>query len=225
MRLDRISNKRTRRQLCERVVGASQSGTQLNEESLHTFMCETEAIINSHPLTTYNLASQPNEIEPLTPNHMLTTKSRVLLPPPGEFQKADVYLVKRWRRVQYLVYQFWSRWRKEYFNSLQPRQKWTRPRRNMQPGDLVLVSEENIPRNCWSLAQVEGLEAYSDQDGLVRKVKIVVSNSSLNPRGERVRSKTTLERPVQKLVLLMKGQKGENNGDSDEEDSPTESYN
>ena len=200
----------------------SQSGTQLNEESLHTFMCETEAIINSRPLTTYNLAS-PNEIEPLTPNHLLTTKSHVLLPPPGEFQKVDVYLVKRWRRVQYLVNQFWSRWRREYLNSLQPRQKWTRQRRNMQPGDLVLVSEENIPRNCWRLARVE--EAYSDQDGLVRKVKIVVSDSSLNPRGERVRSKTTLERPVQKLVLLMKGQKGENNGDSDEEDSPTESHN
>ena len=197
----------------------NQSGTQLNEESLHTFMCETEAIINSRPLTTYNLAS-PSEIEPLTPNHLLTTKSRVLLPPPGEFQKADVYWVKGWRRVQYLVNQFWSRWRKEYLNSLQPRQKWTRPRRNMRPGDLVLVSEENVPRNCWRLARVE--EVHTDQDGLVRKVKIVVSDSSLNHKGERVRSKTTLERPVQMLVLLMKS---ENDGDKDEEDSPTESHN
>ncbi len=80
-------------------------GTQLDEESLRTFMCETESIVNSLPLTTDNLTS-PNGMEPLTPNHLLTMKSRVLLPPPGEFQREDIYLVKRWRRVQYLVNQF-----------------------------------------------------------------------------------------------------------------------
>ena len=57
-------------------------GTQLDEESLGTFMCETESIVNSRPLTTDNLTS-PDGMEPLTPNHLLTMKSRVLLPPPG----------------------------------------------------------------------------------------------------------------------------------------------
>ncbi len=71
-----------------------QAGTQLDEETLQTILYETEAIVNSRPLTTDNLSS-PTEAEPLTPNHMLTMKSRILLTPPGEFQKADLYIVKR----------------------------------------------------------------------------------------------------------------------------------
>lgn len=105
----------------------NQSGTRLNEESLPNFG-ETEAIVNSSPLTTYNHTS-PNKSEPLTPNHLLTSKSCVLLSPPGGFQQADVYLVKHWRQVQYLVNQFWFRWHKEFLSSLQARQKWTRPHR------------------------------------------------------------------------------------------------
>ena len=136
----------------------NQSGTQLNEESLHTFMCETEAIVNNSPLTTYNHTS-PNKSEPLTPNHLLTSKSCVLLPAPGGFQQADVYLVEHWRQVQYLVNQFWFRWRTEFLSSLQARQKWTRPHRNMRAGDLVLLSDENVPQNYWRLARVE--EAYT----------------------------------------------------------------
>ena len=51
-------------------------------------MCEVEAIVNSRPLTT--VSGEPDDLEPLTPNHILTTKSTVILPPPGQFQKNDV---------------------------------------------------------------------------------------------------------------------------------------
>ena len=176
-----------------------QAGTQLDEESLSTFMCETEAIVNSRPLTVDNISS-PTEAEPLTPNHLLTMKSRVLLPQPGEFQKADLYLVKRWRRVQYMVNQFWSRWRKEFLYTLQQRQKWNKPRRNMRTGDIVLIKEDNVPRNLWRKACVE--EAHTDDDGLVRKVKVTVADPSLDRQGKRVRVSSTLERPIHKLILL-----------------------
>ena len=178
-------------------------GTQLDEESLRTFMCETESIVNSRPLTTDNLTS-PNGMEPLTPNHLLTMKSRVLLPPPDEFQREDIYLVKRWRRVQYLVNQFWLRWRKEFLLSLQRRQKWVNPQRNMQVGDIVLIREDNVPRNCWRTARID--EVYASDDGLVRKVKIVVSDPSLTKEGKRFRAMTILERPIQKFVLLLKSE-------------------
>ena len=72
-------------------------GHCLNEESFRTLMCEVEAIINSRPLTT--VSGEPDDLEPLTPNHILTTKSTVVLPPPGNFQKNDVYMRRRWRRV------------------------------------------------------------------------------------------------------------------------------
>lgn len=75
------------------------SGTQLDDESLRTLMCEAEAIVNSRPLTV-NQLSDPNSHGPLTPNHLLTLKSKVVLSPPGAFQSAKVYSRKRWRRVQ-----------------------------------------------------------------------------------------------------------------------------
>ena len=94
-----------------------QHGSQLDDESLRTLLCEVMSILNSRPLTTDNL-NDPSSLEPLTPNHILMMKSNVVLPPPGEFQRADLYSRKRWRRVQYLVNQFWLRWRKEYLQSL-----------------------------------------------------------------------------------------------------------
>ena len=45
---------------------------RLNDESLHTFMCEVEFIINSRPLT--KSSNNPNDFEALTPNHLLLMK-------------------------------------------------------------------------------------------------------------------------------------------------------
>ena len=48
-----------------------QCGSQLNDESLQTFMTGVEAVVNSRPLTVENLTS-PDALEPITPNHLLT---------------------------------------------------------------------------------------------------------------------------------------------------------
>ena len=50
-----------------------------DEESLATLMCEVENIMNSQPITT--VSSDPNDNEPLTPNHLLLLISEVALPP------------------------------------------------------------------------------------------------------------------------------------------------
>ncbi|PFX24881.1 hypothetical protein AWC38_SpisGene10528 [Stylophora pistillata] len=61
------------------------NGKQLDDESLRTLMCEAEAIVNSRPLTVNQLAD-PDSPSPLTPNHLLTMKSKVVFAPPGAFQ-------------------------------------------------------------------------------------------------------------------------------------------
>ena len=100
-------------------------GHTLDNESFRTLLTEVECIINSRPLTVPS--SDPEDLDPLTPNHILTMKSRVVMPPPGNFQKANLYLRKRWKCVQYLSNVLWSRWRKEYIQNLQQRVKWNRP--------------------------------------------------------------------------------------------------
>ena len=54
------------------------------------------AIINARPLTTTNL-SDSEAPEPLTPNHLLTAKAKVVLPRPGALQREDLYSRKWWR--------------------------------------------------------------------------------------------------------------------------------
>ena len=159
---------------------------KLDEETLRTFLAEAEGIVNSRPLTIENL--QDPDSAPLTPNQILTMKSRFVLPPPGVFQHADVYCRKRWRITQHLANCFWSRWRKEYLQLLQPRQKWTEERRNLQVNDVVLLKEEGVVRGHWPMGRVT--EVHPSEDGLVRSVSIQVNG-------------TTAKRPITKVVLLV----------------------
>ena len=176
------------------------NGHQMNDEALRTFMCEAEAVVNSRPLTAEGTTSA-DTAEPLTPNHFLTMKTKVVLPPPGKFTSSDLYSRKWWRRVQHLTNEFWSRWKKEFLLSLQTRQKWTRPRKNLQVNDLVIVKDDDTPRNQWKMGRV--IEAQPDQDGLVRKVTLDVGSPSLTLEGKRNQPLSTLVRPIHKLVLLM----------------------
>ncbi|XP_053395546.1 uncharacterized protein LOC128555836 [Mercenaria mercenaria] len=178
-----------------------QHGQQLDDESLRTFMCEVSSIINSRPLSAQNL-NDAKSVEPLTPNHLLMMKSKLVLPPPGYFQKGDLYCRRRWGRIQYLANEFWSRWRKEYVQNLQVRQKWIRPVSNCCIGDIVLIVDECLPRNQWRMGRITEVTICTDDDGLVRKVKLLIGTKVLDSKGCRKESVTYLERSIHKLVLL-----------------------
>ena len=179
-----------------------QSASRLDTSSLRTFMYEAMAIVNSRPLTV-ECINDPAGPEPLTPNHILTMKSAIILPPPGQFVKEDLYLQKRWKRVQYLANIFWTRWRKEYLLNLQQRNKWNKTRRNARINDIVLLQEDCVPRNQWKLAKV--VEVTPGADGRVRKVKLLVSDSAKDSKGTRS-VRTVLERPIHKTILLLEAE-------------------
>jgi hypothetical protein len=165
----------------------------LNDESFRTLLAEAECIVNSRPLTTESL-HDPTSM-PLSPNSILTMKNKIVLPPPGIFQKEDMYCRKRWRQVQHLANEFWSRWKKEYIQSLQERQKWNHKIDNMQIGDIVLVKDENLPRNQWPLGRI--VKVFPDEnDNLIRNVQLYIPTS-----------KSELKRPIHKLCLLVEAEK------------------
>lgn len=137
----------------------------------------------------------------LTPQHILTLKSKVLMPPPGVFQRADQYLAKRWRRVQSIANEFWHKWKREYVASLRCRQKWFGVKRDIKIHDIVLISDPNSPRNAWKLGRVD--KVFPSDDQLVRKVKVLVGTRELDAHGKRVASVAYVERPIHKLVLLV----------------------
>lgn len=156
----------------------------LDDDGLHTVFCEAEAILNDRPLT--KLSDDPNDLESLTPNHLLLLKGKPALPP-GLFKPHDLYVRRRWRQVQYISDLFWKRWVREYLPLLQERQRWNDKKRSLKTGDIVVVMDASAPRGSWPLARV--LEVFPDKQGLVRSVKLQTKSN-------------IIERPVTKLCLV-----------------------
>ena len=168
-----------------KVLNSTLNVQSLDEEGLHTVLCEAEAILNSRPIT--KASTDPNDLETLTPNHLLLLKTTPSLPP-GHFQKEDLYARRRWRQVQYMSDLFWKRWIKEYLPQLQERQKWSNIRRNFTPEDIVIIVDDSAPRNSWLTGRI--VETIMDKKGLVRQL--------------RIKSKTGfLTRPINKVCLLL----------------------
>ena len=68
-------------------------GTSLNGEAGTTLMTEVEAVLNFRPLMT-ELLSDGNSLNLISPSNILTMKTKVVMPPPGEFGRADIYCHK-----------------------------------------------------------------------------------------------------------------------------------
>ena len=173
---------------------------QLDDGSLRTLFYEAAYIVNSRPLSPVNL-DDPLSEPPITPNHLLHSKSSLVMDPPGKFVKEDLYGRKKWRRVQYMLEQFWSRWRKEYLSNLQVRKKWNRTRRNIKIGDIVLLKETEESRLDWPMGIVT--KAIPDDDGHVRKITVRLGNKQLDHAGKGQKRLSELNRPIQKVVLLL----------------------
>ena len=151
----------------------------VDDEGLQTLLCEVEALLNGK-----KVSDGARHLHALSPNHLLLTQSNQPLPP-EVFHKCSK---RRWRQVQYLVDIFWKRWIREYIPILQKRQKWLQPKRNVAVGDLVLLTDSSMPRNMWLMGKV--VKIVPDKRGLVRRVQVRTKSS-------------VLERPIDKLVLLL----------------------
>jgi hypothetical protein len=137
----------------------------VNEEVLYTVFTEAERIANSRPLTRNPVSV--NDDEPLTPNHFLNVRPAMNLPP-EIISENDRYSRKKWRQAQLFANHYRKRWLREYLPSLQERGKWNQPQRNVQANDLVLIADDNVPRNTWPMGRI--VDVFPGNDGLVRTV-------------------------------------------------------
>ena len=160
----------------------------LDDEMLQTAFCEVETILNDRPITT--ASGDPNDLEPLTPNHLLQLNSKPLLPP-GLFKNDDLYARKRWKQVQYLANLFWKRWTTEYLTLMQERQKWAHIKRNFKENDIVVIVDPTAPRNSWPMGRV--MKTLPGDKGLVRSVLVKTKAN-------------TLLRPIDKLCLVLESE-------------------
>ena len=125
--------------------------------------CKVKATLNNRPITT--VSSDPRDLNPLTPNHVLLIRSTGNMPMSVQDENP---LKKRWRQVEYLTNIFWKRWTTEYITHLQLRTKWKKDSENLKIGDVVLFRDSSVPRNEWLLGRV--IKTLKGKDGKVRNV-------------------------------------------------------
>ena len=93
------------------------------------------------------------DFEVLTPNHFLfgTNVTNYAL---GLFNPRGINYRKKWRAVQTALNMFWTRWLREYLQSLTDRKKWTTNSRDLEIGDLVILVSKNPVRSAWATGRV-----------------------------------------------------------------------
>jgi hypothetical protein len=147
-----------------RVVG----NANLTFEEMYTTLTMVEACLNSRPLTF--LSTDPNDPQPLTPGHFLIGEALTSLPD-VDLTSLPMNRLSRWQRCQQIAQHFWGRWSKEYLSQLQQRQKWTVSSIPIQPGQVVLIREDNLPPLKWVTAVVENIHPGADGRTRVATVK------------------------------------------------------
>lgn len=175
----------------ERAVGSVKyhlrrtlKDTKLNARQFDHVLKQIEACLNSRPL--WAVSAESDDIEVLTPSHFFNFEAINTLPRP------DVSHIKMNRLDQYqylyrLYCDFWKAWSHEYLHQLQPRTKWQKECKNAAIGQIVLISEDNMPPSRWAIGKI--VAVHPAKDGLIRTVEVKCG-------------KTILRRPIHKLALL-----------------------
>ena len=156
-------------QTAKRTLSIALGSKRMSLDVFRTILVETEAILNSGPLTI--VADLPENEIPLTPNHFLINKPFNSLPP-EMFDSQEPASFKSWKNVQQLVNHFWKRLVKEYLPTLLKSTKWSDSDQTpLRANDFVWILKDMTPRGIWPLGRV--LEVvYPGRDGQHRVVKV-----------------------------------------------------
>ena len=187
----------------KRIVGQQ----RLDFEELSTVAAQVESFLNARPLGT--ITSHDSEgLMCLTPGHFLMGRSSESYPETEI--GVSIPLCKRWNLCQAIIQQFWKRWAAEYLQQLQASSKWHRTQPNLQPGDLVTMTDGNKFHSHWTMAKV--IKTYPGQDSLVRAVDVQVetliqssATTTITPlSAAKLKTRTSIfRRPISKLALLL----------------------
>ena len=141
-----------------------------------------EVALNNRPLT---YLEDDIQLPVLTPNSLLQINP-TYIPEEAHHHIPENGLRKRVKFLQRCKQKIWNRWSREYVRSLRERHGQMRGKNTVHPkiGEIVIVREENQPRNKWKIVVVTRLIKGAARGAVVRTTK------------------GTLERAVQHLFPL-----------------------
>ena len=159
----------------------------LSFEELSCVLTELEGSVNDRPLS--YVPGELNQLEPLTPNHLLCGRKHRIFPKetvdwkdvesdPNYEQK--ILVEKRYMHVSHVCDNLWKRWEREYLASLRETHN-TGVEHSAWPsiGEIVLVKDEG-PRSKWKLGQVIELHVGKDKIARVATIR-TVQNQLVRP--------------------------------------------
>ena len=153
---------------CKKAMYAVLGNRSITEDVLSTTMCLVEQTLNARPLTP--VSSDVNDLESITPNHLLLGNKNVCLP---YLPCAEEFVNHRklFRQTQAYSDLIWDRFRKEYLPILNSRQKWNcESNRILNKGDLVWLVEDSDKRGYYKLGRV--IETMEGSDRTIRSATI-----------------------------------------------------
>ena len=136
----------------KRILEYSIKNKRLTHGELQTYLFQVADIMNSRPI-----GKRPNvdplDGGPVTPNHLLlgraTSESAV-----GDFD-VSMKITQRTEMISELLSAWWKKWYAQAFSSLVPAYRWQQKHREVQPGDVVLMYDDNDLKGHYQLARVK----------------------------------------------------------------------
>ncbi|GFX32615.1 integrase catalytic domain-containing protein [Trichonephila clavipes] len=125
--------------------------SKITFEEFETIIIQIEGILNSRPLVP--LSDNINEYEVLTPGHLIIGRPISAIPEPAILDISDNRL-SRWQYTTKCVQTLWKRWKNDYLNHLQQRNKWQFEKNNVAVGCLVLLKQNDLPPCKWAMARI-----------------------------------------------------------------------
>ncbi|GFX49470.1 integrase catalytic domain-containing protein [Trichonephila clavipes] len=148
--------------------------SKITFEEFETIIIQIEGIFNSCPLVP--LSDNINEYEVLNPGNFIIGRPISAIPEPAILDISDNRL-SRWQYTTKCVQTLWKRWKNDYLNHLQQRNKWQFEKNNVAIGYLVLLKENDLPPCKWAMARI--LEVIYGNDGKIRVVKLKTATGVL----------------------------------------------
>ncbi|KAL7724946.1 hypothetical protein ACLKA6_002310 [Drosophila palustris] len=115
-------------------------GAILATDELHTVVVEVEAVLNSRPIVADS--NNPNDVEAITPAHLLVGRTLATLPPaPGHLEDdSKLSYLRRWRVVSAVKERFCASWSRDYLLGMQQKHRWTPEKRNLEAMPTNFIS-------------------------------------------------------------------------------------
>ena len=174
-------------QTVKRALRKTLKNARLTQEELHTTITEIEATINSNPLC-YVYSEEVDNV--LTPSHLVIGKRILNIPDPDSPENAEIIyesdmlsvITKRMKFLATILRQYWTQWKHHYLTELREYHRLKAKREGtsfVTENDIVIIHDDNLPRNSWRMGKVESL--VKSRDGQIRGAQVKVLTRKERP--------------------------------------------